>query len=241
MSDEWGPTTSRTRLAVILSAFLLISSGLMPAVATSDQSFNPHGLFFFLSILDPFITVSVTRVAPNSGGQQVSATPGNDQSMPGSFEATASPSGGVVSSLQQAPSSVVSSNSQSTSFTSGSMDVYTSSSAIVSMVAIVPGIWDESSKKRSRPHIYVEILELLKRGPMTPFEIAFYVRLNHKRTKEYVRLLERNGYLESIEEDGRTLYAVSGNGRILIERLRSILKENDTQTTTAPTRENGNW
>jgi predicted transcriptional regulator len=103
------------------------------------------------------------------------------------------------------------------------MVVYYSPSDTIVLRAIVPGIWDESSKKRSRSQIYVEILELLKRGPMTPFEIAFYARLNHKRTKEYVRLLERSGYLESNEEDGRTFWTLSASGKVIVDKVRAIL------------------
>ena len=118
--------------------------------------------------------------------------------------------------------------------TSGTMVVLSTSSTFVSLAAIVPGIWDESSKKRSRPQIYVEILELLKRGPMTPFEIAFYARLNHRRCKEYVRLLEREGYLQHTEEDGRTLFGLTENGKEIIEKVRSIIEKNNISTSLAP-------
>jgi len=198
----------KTRLAVIISAFLLVSSGLVPALSVSNESTfpsQPPGFLIFLSLFDPFLTVSSTRVAPAQGGaliqQQSQETP---------------------------PSALSDSQSAASSF-----EIYgpaPSPSVLISMVAIIPSIWDESSKKRSRPQIYVEILELLKRGPMTPFEIAFYARLNHKRTKDYVRLLERSGYLESTEEDGRTLYSLSGNGKVIVERVRSIFESNQMAT-----------
>jgi len=57
---------------------------------------------------------------------------------------------------------------------------------------------------------------------MTPFELAFYARLNHKRTKEYIRFLERAGYVEIIDEDGRTICVLSASGGSLVERLRLI-------------------
>jgi len=80
----------------------------------------------------------------------------------------------------------------------------------------------DHSRKRSRFQVYVEILELLKRGPLTPFELAFYARLNHKRTKEYIKFLERAGYVEFIDEDGRAICVLSASGGSLVERLRVI-------------------
>jgi len=101
------------------------------------------------------------------------------------------------------------------------------------VTAAIPGLWLDASKRRSRSQIYFEILELIKRGPMTPFEIAFYARLNHKRTKEYTEFLKRSGYLKSLEEDGRTTYVLTANGLAFIERVKSLFEENRTTTTTA--------
>ena len=63
---------------------------------------------------------------------------------------------------------------------------------------------------------------MLKSGPLTPFETAFYARLNHKRAKEYINLLERNGYLELVDEDGRTICVLSASGGSLVERARAV-------------------
>ncbi len=97
-----------------------------------------------------------------------------------------------------------------------------------SVTSAIPGLWLDSSKRRSRSQIYVEILELMKRGPMTPFEIAFYARLNHKRTKEYVEFLKRSGYLEPIEEDGRLTYVLSKNGIVFLEKVRDLFENPQT-------------
>ena len=96
----------------------------------------------------------------------------------------------------------------------------------------MPNLWADHSRKRSRFEVYLEILELLKRGPLTPFEVAFYARLNHKRTKEYISFLERSGYLELIDEDGRTVCVLSTSGGNVVERVRAIygLFESDFAT-----------
>jgi predicted transcriptional regulator len=65
-------------------------------------------------------------------------------------------------------------------------------------------------------------MDLLKRGAMTPYEIAFRLHLNHKRTKEIVELMERSGFLESRTEDGRILHALSTGGMTFAERIGQL-------------------
>jgi predicted transcriptional regulator len=98
-----------------------------------------------------------------------------------------------------------------------------SASTISSVTAAVPKVWWEFSQRRSKFEIYVEILELMKRGPMTPFEVAFYARLNHKRTKEYTEFLAQAGYLQGVNEDGKVLYALTKDGLGFLDRVQSLL------------------
>jgi|SRR5579872_1644928 len=206
-------------LTVCFSIFLMVSSGCIPANSTStvvtSSNLQPNDLFILFAMFDPFLTVTSTQVAPSA--QVSTATPQS---------AVPSPSGGETITSQPESSGLTLSFSTS------------SSTTIVSLVSIIPGLWDESSKKRPRSQIYVEILELLKRGPMTPFEIAFYVRLNHQRTKEYIRLLERSGYLESMKEDGKTTYVVSESGRLVIEKVKRIFERGDDISTSAARTDN---
>jgi predicted transcriptional regulator len=90
------------------------------------------------------------------------------------------------------------------------------------MMTIVPSWCVDQSSKRSRFEVYVEIPELLKRGPLTPFEVAFYARLNHKRTKEYIGFLEESGYVTVMNEDGRPIYVLSASGANVVERARAV-------------------
>ena len=64
----------------------------------------------------------------------------------------------------------------------------------------------------------------MKSGPLTPFEIAFHARLNHKRAKEYIGLLETNGYLELVEDDRRMICVLSADGGSLVEKARGIYR-----------------
>ena len=90
------------------------------------------------------------------------------------------------------------------------------------MTAAVPKLWVDFFQRRSKFEIYVEILELMKRGPMTPFEVAFYGRLNRKRTKEYVEFLGRRGYLQAVTEEGKITYVLTKNGLAFLERFRAL-------------------
>jgi len=96
-------------------------------------------------------------------------------------------------------------------------------SATSSVTAAVPKVWWDFFQRRSKFEIYVEILELMKRGPMTPFEVAFYARLNHKRTKEYAEFLAEAGYLHPVTEEGRALYALTKDGIGFLDGLQSLL------------------
>ena len=58
---------------------------------------------------------------------------------------------------------------------------------------------------------------------MTPFEVAFYARLNHKRTKEYTEFLAEAGYLQPANEEGRVLYALTNDGLGFLDRAHSLL------------------
>lgn len=103
-------------------------------------------------------------------------------------------------------------------------------SSLAGVTSAIPGLWMDTSKRRSRSQIYVEILELMKRGPMTPFEIAFYARLNHKRTKEYTEFLKRSGYLEVMLEDGRSTLVLTKNGLSFLERAKALFQESAPAT-----------
>lgn len=95
-------------------------------------------------------------------------------------------------------------------------------SATSGLTAAVPKPWSDFFQRRSKFEIYLEILEVMKRGPMTPFEVAFYARLNHKRTKEYTEYLASNGYLQAVSEDGKTVYVLTKDGTGFLEGVKSL-------------------
>jgi len=87
----------------------------------------------------------------------------------------------------------------------------------------LPRVWLESERRRSRFRIHVEIMEALKSGALTPFEISFRLRLNTKRTKAYLELLADNGLLERSTDDGRDVYVLTAKGWAFSENARSAM------------------
>jgi predicted transcriptional regulator len=88
-------------------------------------------------------------------------------------------------------------------------------------------VWLDSNKRRSRLRIYVEILDILKEGAMTPYEISFRLRLNQKRTREYLEFLQKNSFVDCGEkEDGKRVFEITENGKAFVENLRSVLDPN---------------
>ena len=192
---EHARATKRQMTAFML-VFLIGSSGCISVVTGSSES-NPLGsaLSFIVSIL------SARNFFQASVGEAMS------------------PPGGSSSGSESSTSQQTVSESQSETATGSALPMASTSSALLT---IMPDLWADHSRKRSRFEVYLEILELLKRGPLTPFEVAFYARLNHKRTKEYINFLERSGYLELVDEDGRTVCVLSTSGGNVVERVRSI-------------------
>ncbi len=87
----------------------------------------------------------------------------------------------------------------------------------------LPRVWLDLAKRRSRFRICIDILEALKGGAMTPFEISFQLRLNTKRTRGYIELLAEKGLLESCAEDGRGVYVLTAKGWAFSESVRAAL------------------
>jgi predicted transcriptional regulator len=85
-------------------------------------------------------------------------------------------------------------------------------------------VWLDSERRRSRFRIYVEILDLLKGGPMTPYEVAFHLRLNRKKAREYLEFLKINSFLEFMECEGRVTYNITPVGKTFVENLKSVLE-----------------
>lgn len=91
-----------------------------------------------------------------------------------------------------------------------------------SLLAQILEVWNDPTRKRSRFRIYVEILELLKEQPLNPFEVAFKLRLNAKRTRHYLDFLEERGVIDRVEGDS-IKFSVNREGIAFLEYARRAL------------------
>ncbi|MGI0092445.1 MAG: winged helix-turn-helix domain-containing protein [Nitrososphaerales archaeon] len=86
-------------------------------------------------------------------------------------------------------------------------------------------VWLDSERRRSRFRIYVEILDLLKKRPMTPYEISFHLRLNSKRTKDYVEFLAEKKFLDCSDRGARLVCSITSSVATFVENMRMTLVE----------------
>jgi predicted transcriptional regulator len=91
------------------------------------------------------------------------------------------------------------------------------------------GVWLDSERRRSRFRIYVEILELMKERPLTPYEVAFHLRLNRKKAREHLDFLVGRGFLKLVDDDDekKLLFEITQNGRTFVDNLRAVLQQQD--------------
>lgn len=220
-------------MATIVAILLIISSGLvmplssptvgsMQPIAFSGRTTPEGGISIASSASTAYTTNPAGVGTPSSN---VVSSEGNAETISGQTLA--------VSSTEGAPASVPivlgSSMNPSEEVFMGwipQSGVQLTFSTYSTLTSAIPGLWLDSSKRRTRSQIYIEILELLKRGPMTPFEIAFYARLNRKRTKDYTEFLTRNGYLqEEVEKETRKkIYVLTKEGFQFQERVRALFE-----------------
>jgi predicted transcriptional regulator len=146
---------------------------------------------------------------------------------------TSSPQSPTVSLFLNSFSQTSSGGLGSVDFASSSQPYYATSSlppVSTTVPCLLLNLSKRRKKRRARSEIYVDILELMKeRGPMTPFEIALYARLNHKRTKECITFLNLCNYLQKTSEtDGRTSYVLTREGLKFLERAEAFFNDHVT-------------
>ncbi|MDA4123593.1 MAG: hypothetical protein OK456_10480 [Thaumarchaeota archaeon] len=229
----------RKRAMAIITLTLFATSGLIPlsALAAGNPDATNLPEFFGVAVL----VGSSQNNFPQGAGSTYPPAPGGSGQKPGGFMGLevgpGLPTGVTIVILGEGgvdafwvgaaagttPPLVPFSQEYYSSQTPGLGPYYASASP--SITSAIPGLWlDEFDKKRrTRAQIYVEILELVRgRGPMTPFSIAFYGRLNHKRAKECVDFLKLCGYLQPEEEEDKVAYALTNEGAAFLERAKAL-------------------
>lgn len=92
--------------------------------------------------------------------------------------------------------------------------------AVFMQSSSLPQVWVDQARRRSRFRICVEILEVLKGGPMTPFEIAFQLRLNSKRTRAYIEQLKEKELVERSLHEDTFVYGLTPRGWAFSQSMR---------------------
>ena len=98
----------------------------------------------------------------------------------------------------------------------------------LSLVAFAPliSVWLDSERERSRFRIYVERSGSQK-GTHDSLRVSFHLRLNSKRTKEFIEFLGDKKFLDCSDQEGRLLCAITTPGVTFVDNLRTILDENE--------------
>ena len=230
----------RKRAMAMIALMLFATSGLIPLSAVAAGSPDATNLpWAFRTVV--YVTSSENSLPQGAGSVYPPAPGGSAQQSGGSIGLETSaglPAGVMILFLGEdgiaavwvgaagvtTPPVGAFSQEYYSSQTAGPGTYYQSTSSAVT--SAIPGLWlDMFDKKtrRTRAQIYVEILELVRgRGPMTPFEIAFYGRLNHKRAKECLDFLKLCGYLQPEEEEGRVAYFLTNEGEAFLERAKAL-------------------
>jgi predicted transcriptional regulator len=217
---------SSSRAKAIFLILLLLSLGLSAPIGSAIQSYEfDHGFFQF-----NFLPVTQPS-GPNDGGAFFSGVFVQGGITSDSYSPT-SAEGETLSSLSQIPFIGSGVNyfyaREGNTYTVFPENILENGGSPLSLVAFAPllSVWLDSERRRSRFRIYVEILDLLKKGPITPYEISFQLRLNSKRTKEYIEFLADKRFLDCSDQEGRLLCAITTSGATFVDNLRTILDEN---------------
>jgi len=218
---------SSCRAKAIFLILLLLSSGLSALTASAIQSYEfDHGFFQldFLPLTQPS--------GPNGGGAFFSGVVVQGGITSDSYAPT-SAEGETLSSLQQIPITGSGVNyfyaREGNTYTVFPENILENGGSPLSLVAFAPliSVWLDSERRISRFRIYVEILDLLRKGPMSPYEISFHLGLNSKRTREYIEFLADKKFLDCSDQDGRFVCTITTLGAILVENLKIILNESE--------------
>lgn len=76
---------------------------------------------------------------------------------------------------------------------------------------------------RSHVGVIMSILEVLNSQEETNItNILFLANLPHKRAKEYLKKLEKEGYIEKRQEGRSKIYAITKEGKHFLKELETV-------------------
>jgi predicted transcriptional regulator len=220
--------SSNNRGKAIFLILLLLSSGLAPAASSFQRYESDPGFFHF-----DFSPTTLTP-NPNVGQAFFFIYVGEHLSTGGSYNPISAAAWETPGSLNLIP--VAGSGGDYLYARQGNVYnvfpeniILENGGSLYSLAVFGPllTVWLDSDRRRSRFRIYVEILDLLKKGPMTPYEVSFHLRLNSKRTREYIEFLAGKNFLECSDQEGRSICTITPPGATFVQNMRMILGESE--------------
>lgn len=239
------PRIDRNKILIFALIMLFTSVGVLVPLSsygTKPSSSVSASNFQKVIIIEPSLASS------NSQGNSLAAAKGSEPTLLASASSASSktmdlPPGSFVSINTEGSVAVITASSSellsSQEYFSTNGEYYSTFQSYYStnpsyVTAAIPGLWlDSNRKRRTRSQIYVEILELLRRGPLTPFEIAFYARLNHKRAKEYTEFLKLCDYIQGVDDEDKIIYALTREGLAFLDRAKALFQLESTSEESA--------
>lgn len=85
--------------------------------------------------------------------------------------------------------------------------------------------------RRSQLDIIFDMLRAAQKkgGEIIPTHMLYKANLSHKQLKRYVKKLEKNGFLEVVEqEDGSEVFRVTHKGDLYVRKIREMREFEDT-------------
>jgi predicted transcriptional regulator len=79
------------------------------------------------------------------------------------------------------------------------------------------------NERRSKAHIFVDILRLINRkGMAKPTHILYGANLSHIRLKKYLESLQEMGFVEKTSENEQTLFRVTKKGNDFMKEFKKV-------------------
>ena len=79
------------------------------------------------------------------------------------------------------------------------------------------------NERRSKAHIFVDILRLIRReGMAKPTHILYGANLSHIRLKKYLDSLQEMGFLEKTVEHDQTYFRVTSKGNEFVKEFKKV-------------------
>ncbi len=80
------------------------------------------------------------------------------------------------------------------------------------------------NERRSKMRIFLDMLDAISRrgGKAKPTHILYGANLSHDRLKTYLEFLLEKGFIDEVQEKGRTYYTITDKGKRFMAEFERI-------------------